>query len=319
MRRRTLLAVAACGTTAQSLAQPTDGVVFPRGASMGLRPPPGMALSAWFSGFAEPDLPAATHPVYAATFRFDENPLEPGSEILAGAANIVADHGLDLVSSRIVPHPDGFATLHRGTRAHTLTERARVQVLVLPQPGFMGLAWFHTPPGPGAAYPPDVADAALLSVRSRPQPSLADRLAALTFTMADLAGLTVDDTSSSGGFTTSATLAGGDGGSSVQVHRQLYQPIPVLAGVTPGEALRAIFWHPRRAPPRFDEPIGDDGWWFDELYEQPGVPLEGQPWSITLLRHAPNGYLQINANAHPRDRTALLPRLRRLHAGLAPR
>lgn len=70
------------------------------------------------------------------------------------------------------------------------------------------------------AYPPDVVDAALLSVRTRLKPSLADRLAALTFTMADLAGLVVDDTSSSGGFTTGATLAGGDGGSFVQVSRQ---------------------------------------------------------------------------------------------------
>ena len=319
MRRRMLLAAAACATASQASAQPIAGVVFPRGTSMGLRPPPGMAVSPRFSGFAEPDLPATTHPIHAATFRFDENPLEPASATLAGAADIVADHGLEVVSSRIVRHPDGFATLHSATGSYSLTERRRVQVLVLPQPRFMGLAWFSAPPGPGAAYPPDVVDAALLSVRTRPQPSLAERLAALTFTMADLAGLTVDDTSSSGGFTTAATLAGGDGGSYVQVHRQAYEPIAVPPGSTPGEALRASFWQPRRAAPRFDEPIGDDGWWFDELYERPGEPLEGQPWSITLLRYAPNGYLQVRANAHPRGRAALLPRLRRLHAGLAPR
>ena len=286
---------------------------------MGLRPPPGMAVSPRFSGFAEPGLPAATHPIHAATFRFDENPLEPASTTLAGATDIIADHGVDVVSSRIVPHPDGFATLHHGMSAYTTAERSRVQVLVLPQPRFMGIAWFNAPPEPSMAYPPDVVDAALLSVRTRPQPSLADRLAALTFTMADLAGLIVDETSNSGGFTMSVMLAGGDGGAFVQVLRQQYQPIPVPAGVTPGEALRASFWQPRRAPPRFDEPLGDDGWWFDDLYEQPGQPLEGLPWSITLLRWAPNGYLQVSANAHPRERAALLPRLRRLQAGLAPR
>ena len=96
------------------------------------------------------------------------------------------------------------------------------------------------------------------------------------------------------------------------------------AGVAPGEALRASFWQSRRAPPRFDEPIGDDGWWFDELAEQPGPPIGGMqseslPWSVTLLRWVPNGFLQVSALAHPRVRTALLPRLRRLHAGLAPR
>ncbi len=286
---------------------------------MGLLPPPGMALSTRFSGFAEPGLPATLHPVYAATFRFDENPLEPASASLDGAADIVADHGLDLVTSRIVPHPDGFATLHHATGAHTLNERARVQVLVLPQQTFMGLVWFRTPPAPGAAYPPDMIDAALLSVLIRPRPSLADRLSAMTFTMADLAGLTVDDTTSSSGFTTGATLTGGEGGAYVQVHRQQYEPITVPANVTAAEALRASFPRPRGAPPRFDEAIGDDGWWFDELYEQPGVPLEGLPWSITLLRYAPNGYLQISANAHPRDRAGLLPRLRRLQAGLTPR
>lgn len=90
-------------------------------------------------------------------------------------------------------------------------------------------------------------------------------------------------------------------------------------GLTPGEALRAAFPQPRRAPPRFDEPLGEDGWWFDELYERPGLPLEGLPWSITLLRYAPNGYLHVSVQAHPRDRTVLLPRLRRLQAGLAPR
>lgn len=319
MRRRILLAAVAGGTAAQALAQSSAGVLFPRGASMGLRPPPGMVLSPRFSGFAEPDLPAATHPIYAATFRFDENPLEPASTTLAGAADIIADHGVEVVSSRVVPNPDGFATLHRGTRAYTATERTRVQVLVLPQPRFMGIVWFNAPPEPGTAYPPDVVDAVLLSVRTRPQPSLADRLAALTFTMADLAGLTVDDTSSSGGFTTSATLAGGNGGSLVQVSRQPYQPIPVPVGLTPGEALRASFPQPRRAPPRFDEPLEGDGWWFDDLYEQPGFPLEGLPWSITMLRYAPNGYLQVSVQAHPRDRTMLLPRLRRLQAGLAPR
>ena len=194
-----------------------------------------------------------------------------------------------------------------------------MQVLVLPQPRFMGLVWFAAPPGPGTAYPPEIVDLALLSVRTRPQPSLADRLAALTFTMADLAGLAVDDTSSSGGFTTGATLVGGDGGSSVQVWRQPYQPIPVPAGLTPGQALRASFPQARRAPPRFDEPLGEDGWWFDDLYEQPGLELAGLPWSITLLRHVPNGYLQVSVQAHPRVRTVLLPRLRRLLAGLAPR
>ena len=226
---------------------------------------------------------------------------------------------MDVVSSRIVPHPDGFATLHHGTSAYTTTERSRVQVLLLPQTRFMGIAWFNAPPEPGKAYQPDVVDAALLSVRTRPQPSLADRLAALTFTMADLAGLVVDETSSSGGFTTSATLAGGDGGAIVQVFRQPYQPIPVPVGFTAGEALRAAFPQPRRAPPRFDEPLGEDGWWFDDLYEQPGLPLGGLPWSITLLRYALNGYLEVSAQAHPRHRAVLLPRLRRLQTGLAPR
>ena len=286
---------------------------------MGLRPPPGLALSPRFSGFAEPGLSAATHPIHAATFRFDENSLEPASTTLAGAAAIIADHGVDVVGSRIVPHPDGFATLHHGTRAYTITERSRVQALVLPQPRFMGIAWFDAPPEPGKAYPPDVVDAALLSVRTRPQPSLADRLEALTFSMADTAGLMVEDTSSSGGFTTAATLAGADGGAIVQVFRQPYQPIPVPVGFTRGEALRAAFPQHRRAPPRFDERLGDDGWWFDDLYEQPGMPLEGLPWSITLLRYAPNGYLEVTAQAHPRHRVALLPRLRRLQAGLAPR
>ena len=319
MRRRMLLAAAAGGMAAQASGQPSADVVFPRGASMGLRPPSGMALSPRFPGFAEPGLPAATHPIHAATLRFDENPLEPASTTLTGAADIIADHGVEVFSSRVVPNPDGFATLHHGTGAYTTTERTRVQVLVLPQPRFMGIIWFNAPPEPGAAYPPDVVDAAFLSVRTRPQPSLADRLAALTFTMADLAGLVVDDTSSSGGFTTSATLAGGDGGSFVQVFRQPYQPIPVPVGLTPGEALRAFFPQPRRAPPRFDEPLGEDGWWFDDLYEQPGLPLEGLPWSITLLRYAPDGYLQVSVQAHPRDRTVLLPRLRRLQAGLVPR
>lgn len=285
---------------------------------MGLRPPPGMVLSPRFSGFAEPGLPAATHPIHAATLRFDENPLEPASATLAGAAAIITDHGVKLAGSRVVPHPDGFATLHHGTRAYTNSERERVQVLVLPQPGFMGLTWFSSPPKPGAAYPPGVVDAALLSVRTRPQPSMADRLAALTFTMADLAGFTVEETSRSAGFSTTAMLAG-DGTPFVEVYRQPYQPIPVPPGATPGEALRAAFWQSRRAPPRFDEPLGADGWWFDDLYEQPGVPPTGLPWTITLLRHAPNGYLQVTTNAHPRDRAALLPRLRRLHAGLAPR
>ena len=319
LRRRTLLVVAAGGRVGGALAQPVGGVVFPLGASMGLRPPPGMAVSHRFSGFAEPGLPAAMHPIYAATFRFDENPLEPASETLGGAADIIADHAVDLVSSRIVAHPDGFATLHHGTATQTLTERARVQVLVLPQPGFMGLAWFRTPPGPGAAYPADLVDAALLSVRVRPKPSLADRLAALTFTMSDLAGLTVDDTSSSGGFTTSVTLTGAEGGALVEVYRQPYEPIAVPAGVSAGEALRASFPQARRAPPRFDEPLGEDGWWFDELYEPPGVPLEGLPWTITLLRWAPNGHLRVSVSAHPRDGARLLPRLRRLQAGLVAR
>ncbi len=319
VHRRTLLASTISGMAARASAQSLADVVFPRGAAIGLRPPPGMAVSPRFSGFAEPGLPAATHPVHAATFRFDENPLEPASTTLAGAADIVTDHGVNVVSSRIVPHPDGFATLHHGTSAYTADERSRVQVLVLSQPQFMALTWFNAPPGPGIAYPPDVVDAALLSVRTRPQPSLSDRLASLTFSMADLAGLTVGDTSSSGGFTTGAMLTGGDGDAFVQVHRQQYQPIPVPAGLTPGEALRASFWQPRRDPPRFDEPIGDDGWWFDELDGQPGLPPEGLPWSITLLRWAPNGYLQVRADAHPRVRATLLPRLRRLQAGLAPR
>ena len=251
MNRRMLLAAVTGGMATQALAQAASGVVFPRGASMGLRPPPGLALSPRFSGFAEPGLPAATHPIHAATFRFDENSLEPASTTLAGAAAIIADHGVDVVGSRIVPHPDGFATLHHGTRAYTTTERSRVQALVLPQPRFMGIAWFDAPPEPGRAYPPEIVDAALLSVRTRPQPSLADRLEALTFSMADTAGLVVDDTSSSGGFTTAATLAGADGGAIVQVFRQPYQPIPVPVGVTRGAALRAFFPQHRRAPPRF--------------------------------------------------------------------
>lgn len=319
IRRRTLLAALANGGVTPAVAQSSAGVVFPLGASMGLRPPPGMILSPWFSGFAEPGLPEATHPIHAATLRFDENPLEPASATLDGAAAIVVDHGVDLTNSRIVPHPDGFATLHHGTGSYTNSERRRVQVLVLPQAGFMGLAWFNTPPQPGAAYPPGVVDAALLSVRTRPQPSMADRLAALTFTMADLAGFTVQEAGGSGGFTKGATLAGGDGGSIVQVYRKPYQPIPVPPGTTPGEAVRMAYTIPHSAPPRFDEPIGVDGWWFDELYTQSGVVSDGLPWTIRLLRYAPNGYLEITALAHPRDRAALLPRLRRLHAGLAPR
>lgn len=54
---------------------------------------------------------------------------------------------MDLVSSRVVSNPDGFATLHHGTRGYT-SERARVQALVLPQPRFMGIAWFMHFPGP---------------------------------------------------------------------------------------------------------------------------------------------------------------------------
>lgn len=291
---------------------------------MGLQPPPGMAVSPRFSGFAEPGLPEAMHPIHAATFRFDENPLEPASATLDGAADIVADHGVDVAQSRVVPHPDGFATLHHGTSAYTATEGKRVQVLVLPQARFMGLAWFNAPPGPGKAYPPEIVDAALLSVRTRPQPSLADRLAGLTFTMADLAGLVVDETSSSSGFTTVATLTGGDGGALVEVYRQPYEPVPVPAGLTPGQALRASFPQLHPDPSRFDEPLGEDGWWFDELFMPRGLPggdvqLEGLPWSITLLRWAPNGHLRVSVSAHPRVRATLLPRLLRLHAGLAPR
>ena len=43
------------------------------------------------------------------------------------------------------------------------------------------------------------------------------------------------------------------------------------------------------------------------------------PWTVTMLHHAPNGYLQISARAHPRDRDVLLPLLRCLYAGVAAR
>ncbi len=319
MRRRTLLAALTTPGFPHAMAQPTPTVTFPPGARMGLRVPPGMALSPRFWGYAEPGLPATTHPVTAPTLRFDENPLEPASRTRDGAAAIIADHGTDVTASRIVPHPDGFATLHHGIAASvSADERARVQVLVLPQPGFMGLAWFHANPGQGAAYPPDVIDAALLSVRIRPQPSLADRIAALGFTMADLADFTVAEAGGIGGFTLGVTMEYTDAGPIVEVYRQWYEPIPVPPGRTPGQALQAAFPRAGPVPPRFNETIGTDGWWTDALYEQSGEPT-GLPWTIEMKRYAPNGYLQVSVSAHPRDRDTLLPRLLRLFAGLAPR
>lgn len=309
MRRRALLTTLPA-LALPGLAQAQQGVVFPPGSAIGLRPPAGMKPAARFTGFVDE--------ANQASILLAELPPETYAGLAAlDDAAFLQRQGIAVAARREATLPVGRAVLLRGTQ-RAASGTVGKHILILGAPAITALATFQYPEG-SKAHTASTAEAALLSAAIRPVPPLAEKIAALPFALRDMAG-----------FRPIRTLAGTgliltDG--PLDVAPDAEQPLVVVQrqfSPDGGAASRAALARSRFAAAGLgtptvlrDEAMGASGWLLDAT--GPDARTSAPRYAYQVVRLVPGGVLHLLAIARPDGRDALARRLGRVAAGMEPR
>ncbi|MEP9354957.1 hypothetical protein ABLE93_15315 [Xanthobacter sp. KR7-65] len=175
-----LLALSLCSTVIGSAAlAPAHAVEvqFPRGAAIGLVPPPGMVESTQFSGFEDP--------AHKASILVVDMPAEAYDQIAAGFSDAaLGAKGITLEKRESFPLKGARAMLFVGNQnAGPVT--VRKWVLLVGNDASAGLITLQVPVAEASAYPDAAVRAAFSTVAFR---GVADQMGALPFVLTNLAG-----------------------------------------------------------------------------------------------------------------------------------
>lgn len=173
---RGLLAALLAPLASPALADP----VFPAAGSLGLAPPPGMSLSKSFAGFEHKS---------GASIILVEMPPEAWDQINGRfTPEALAATGFKVRGGReSLPVAGGEGFVFRGAQAANGLTYTKWVAVVRGAPG-TGLVTVQVPENAGKQVPGAAVEAALRSIAFRGKASLADQVAALPYTVGDLAG-----------------------------------------------------------------------------------------------------------------------------------